>query len=191
MVGEPNKLTIGENGWSATLSPGCRVLALDLRNRKVGFVVLEFKDRVRLLDWGVRAIARRQANPTVVAINRVIHLIQLHSVRTVVLCKSRFSRRIVQEVASGIQSTRVKVWVVDAANVRTLFAEQRCNNKHQTAVRITALFGELAWKLPAQRRPWESEHYNATIFDAAAVAVYFLSCVEHEQRRSPFTRPLT
>jgi hypothetical protein len=38
-----------------------------------------------------------------------------------------------------------------------------------------ARFPEIGWKLPPKRKPWESEHYSMSIFEALETAVTYLS----------------
>jgi hypothetical protein len=41
--------------------------------------------------------------------------------------------------------------------------------KYQRAADMVARFPEIGWKLPSKRKPWESEHYSMSIFEALAV----------------------
>jgi len=44
--------------------------------------------------------------------------------------------------------------------------------KHGRAVALVARFPNIGWKLPAKRKPWDSEHYSMSIFEALAIATY-------------------
>ena len=42
--------------------------------------------------------------------------------------------------------------------------------KYERTVETAARFPEIGWKLPSKRKPWESEQYSMSIFEALAVA---------------------
>ena len=46
-------------------------------------------------------------------------------------------------------------------------------SKYERAVEIAARFPEIGWKLPRKRKPWDSEHYSMSIFEALAIAVAY------------------
>ncbi len=46
--------------------------------------------------------------------------------------------------------------------------------KYQRAVEMASQFPEIGWKLPLKRKPWESEHYSITIFEALSTAVSYI-----------------
>jgi hypothetical protein len=48
-----------------------------------------------------------------------------------------------------------------------------CRSRYNRAAEIAASFPEIGWKLPSKRKPWESEHYSMSIFEALAVAVAY------------------
>ena len=58
------------------LGPHRRLIALEIRARKFGFVVLE--DTTKLLDWGVRSYAGHAQSFPVVAGKRLRALLELY-----------------------------------------------------------------------------------------------------------------
>jgi hypothetical protein len=156
-----------------------RVLALDIRPRKAGFVVLEDNN---LLDWGVRAYGKPLANLEVTVSQRIVSLLNLHSPIFVVIRKRKANLPAVAEaltavtriVRSEAKRRAIDFEIVSAGEVRRFFAEHGCHNKHEIAALLAKWFDELEWKLPPKRKPWQSEDHNMTIFDAAATATTFL-----------------
>jgi hypothetical protein len=65
---------------------------------------------------------------------------------------------------------RIPVHVLSPRDVRKMFSE-RSTNKYEIASAVAAGLPELRTILPPKRRPWESERYNMSIFDAAAVGL--------------------
>ena len=45
--------------------------------------------------------------------------------------------------------------------------------KYGRAVALAARFPKIGWKLPLKRKPWDSEHYSMSVFDALVIAVSF------------------
>jgi len=50
-------------------------------------------------------------------------------------------------------------------------AEKR--TKYERAQEVARRFPALAHRLPLKRKPWESEHYSVSVFEALAVAVAY------------------
>jgi hypothetical protein len=59
--------------------------------------------------------------------------------------------------------------------VRRFFDQTGSATKHEIASTLAEWFIELAWKLPAKRKPWQSENYQMVIFDAVATGAAFLA----------------
>ncbi|HUZ92890.1 MAG TPA: hypothetical protein VNG29_02730 [Candidatus Paceibacterota bacterium] len=51
----------------------------------------------------------------------------------------------------------------------------RNDNKDRIASAVAEQFPELLLILPPKRRPWQSEDYRMTIFDAAAVGIAYFA----------------
>jgi Holliday junction resolvasome RuvABC endonuclease subunit len=67
----------------------------------------------------------------------------------------------------------VKVRSFSRAKVKQAFSESGASNKHEIATTIAGRFPELAPRLPRFRKPWMSEDYRMSIFDAVALGVTF------------------
>ena len=57
--------------------------------------------------------------------------------------------------------------------MKQAFSESGASNKYEIAVAIANRFPELAPRLPRFRKPWMSEDYRMSIFDAVGFAVSF------------------
>jgi hypothetical protein len=155
------------------------VLALDLRPRKAGFVVLEGNV---LLDWGVRAYGKSASDLETTVKQRIEALLDLHTPGFVVVQRRRVNNpavartlgAIIRIVKTEATNHASDLTILRAGDVRQFFAEHDCHNKHEIASRLASWFEELAWKLPPKRKPWQSEDHNMTIFDAAAGAIAFV-----------------
>lgn len=160
---------------------GQRLLALDLRNRMAGFVLLE--PQMKLLDWGVRRLRQSRLERIGTALMRAKRLVRLQAPTVIVIRESKFSwQQIIRKIQSEFQERGIPVYVITADSVRTFFATHAVRDKHQTALFIAELFKDLTWSLPPKRKRWQHEHHNATIFDAAAVAIAFLKPEKYLRR---------
>ncbi len=157
-----------------------RLLALEIRPRRFGFVVL---DRLNLLDWGVRECGGALESLRTLAGKKFTALREIYGPELVAIRKRRrrplatAARRIAEITAavrreSKKESTAVRF--LSATKVESFFARYGCANKHETAKLLAEWFEELTWKLPAKRKPWQSERYNTLLFDALATAMAFL-----------------
>ena len=154
-----------------------RVLAIDPSTRGFGFAVLEGPNR--LIDWGVKETKtdKRQRSLKLVA-----ELIELYQPSVIVVEDSaaKGSRRCgrVQELIEAISKLALKrnirVKSFARLKVKQAFAESGPTNKYEIAVAIAKRFPELTPRIPRFRKPWMSEDYRMSIFDAAVLAVTFL-----------------
>jgi hypothetical protein len=173
-----------------------RILAIDVRLRKFGFVVLEGPQH--LLEWGVKNYRSAGNDDAAVAQKRVVSLLTLLSPSVVVMKhtldrnKNRRLRNepIVEaiEEAAGRQSAEVAL--IRRREVQSVFGQPGIT-KYEIAARIATLFPELAWKLPPMRKFYENEHYNTSIFDAASLGLTYFArfgdifADERRKARSP------
>ncbi len=153
-----------------------RVLALDLHPRRFGYVVLEGPDR--LLDWGVRC-HRRKGNSADVLIRRRLRpllelwsptLLVIHAARQIPSRQKLLRKRFLKGVVAEAKANRVCVRILKSAKERT-----EKLTKYERAREVVKRFPVLTERLPPKRKPWESEHYSMSIFEALEVAVACLS----------------
>jgi hypothetical protein len=143
----------------------------------MGFAVFE---GLRLLDWGVCTYGRRGMNRRVMVSRKLSPLLDLHAPVLVVLRKKKVSLVIGKALAPVMQILRkegvrrsIGLRFLTAEMVERFFVARGCKTKHQVASALAKQYPELAWRLPAKRKPWETEKHNMTIFDAAALGVCF------------------
>jgi hypothetical protein len=154
-----------------------RILALDLHPRSFGFVV--FEGEGILVDWGVRSF-RRGVNAVQMPLGpKAAQLLDQYLPEMVVVKRPRTAklRMIVNKIRKQAKPQRVPVRVLSHKAWMQFFAGE---NKHRIASRIAGRFPELLSILPPKRKPWQSEDYRMSIFDAAAVGIAFFEAhAEH------------
>ena len=149
-----------------------RLLALEIRPQKAGFAVFE---GASLLDWGVRGYGQTPA------IRRIETLLSLYAPSVIVIRRRPYLKhgdngaRVVQSIKRGAQRKSISVPSLDAHHIRAFFKQRGCESKHAAATLLAEWFPELAWKVPPERKPWQSEPHNTLLFDAVAIGVTFLT----------------
>jgi Holliday junction resolvasome RuvABC endonuclease subunit len=153
-----------------------RVLTIDPSSRGFGFAVFEGPES--LIDWGVK---ETKTDKNRRSLKLTADLIAQYEPSVIVLEDhagkgSRRCRR-ATELIDGISSLalirKVKVRRFSRADVKQAFAEFGAVTKYEIAVTITKRFPELAPRLPRFRKPWMSEDYRMSIFDAVAFGIAF------------------
>jgi hypothetical protein len=158
-----------------------RILALDVRRRKAGFVVIEGGER--LLDWGVRTYYQNPRQVVSAAGKQFEELIECYHPSAIVARPTvgphretaTAVRRILRRLHLSAANRGLEVEVVQVGRIDDIFAGFGCRNKHQINVLLAGWFDELYWKLPPKRKPWQPERWVQTIFDATAATVTFLT----------------
>ena len=163
---------------SRAYTKNIRVLAIDPSTRGFGFAVLEGPDR--LIDWGVKETRTDKSRRALVS---VANLIELYQPRVLVLedyagKESRRCvrvRRLIEDVSKLAMKKKVKVRHFSRAEIKRAFSESGARNKYEIAMAIAKRFPELAPRLPRFRKPWMSEDYRMSIFDAVGLGLCSLS----------------
>jgi hypothetical protein len=153
-----------------------RILALDIRPRRFGFVAFEQPDQ--LIDWGVKSFRRGvnavripprrklaglldELSPAVVVLNERVLRVPKKKYKIVAIAQEEARRR------------RIAIRTVPRNALKRAFAGHH-RNKDEIASVLVDRFPELAMKQPPRRRPWQSEDYRMSVFDAAALAATYL-----------------
>jgi Holliday junction resolvasome RuvABC endonuclease subunit len=163
---------------SSAYTKDIRLLAIDPSTRGFGFAVLEGPNR--LIDWGVKETKTDKKNRSLKFMADLIDQYQ-PSVIVVEDYAAKGSRRCdrVRELIDGVSKLavkrKIKVRNFSRLKVKRAFAESGVSNKYEIAVAIAKRFPELAPRIPRFRKPWMSEDYRMSIFDAVALAVAFFS----------------
>lgn len=152
-----------------------RVLGLDLRPRRTGYVCIE--SRNVLVDFGVAthsSIAKAEARihfilhksrPTVLVLREIGPDSRRYELKTLAL------RKVVQ---SDARLTHTRVGIILDSQLRDFFALHSARTEHEMATRIAERYPELVWRLPHPRKPWEPQPRYMPLFDAAALALAFI-----------------
>ena len=153
-----------------------RVLAIDPSTRGFGFAVLEGPER--LVDWGVKETKKNKKARSLKLMEDLIDRYQ-PSVIVVEDYEGKGSRRcqriqaLINDVSKLAEKRKIRVRSFSRAKVKQAFSESGASNKHEIAVSIANHFPELAPRLPRFRKPWMSEDYRMSIFDAVAMALTY------------------
>jgi len=156
------------------------VLAVDPTSRGLGYAILEGPEQ--LIDWGVK---RCTDNSPSMYLDIVEGLFVRYGPEVLIVedycCPA--SRRcprveeVLRQVLRAARAHKIRTRKYSRLKVQVALGDFP---KYQIAQSITEHFPELQTRLPAKRKPWESEAYAMAIFDAVALALtffYFTACV--------------
>jgi Holliday junction resolvasome RuvABC endonuclease subunit len=169
---------------SRAYTKNIRVLAIDPSTRGFGFAILEGPHR--LVDWGVKE-TRTDKNRRALA--SVADLIEIYQPAVLVVedYVGKGSRRcgrvvdLIDDISTLALKRKVKVKRFSRTKIKQAFSESNASNKYEIALDIANRFPELAPRLPRFRKPWMSEDYRMSIFDAVALATMWL---QHKPTRA-------
>jgi hypothetical protein len=148
-----------------------RIVAIDLRVRSLGFLVLEGEKRV--LDWGVKSFPE-SANADVNQLRaKIDEFFAAYVPDTIVLRKRRGADAMLSELERVARIRRVAVHFLTRRSVNSAFPG--CRNKDQIASAISEQLSDLRFLLPPKRRIWMKEDYRMRIFDAAATGIAYFA----------------
>ena len=147
---------------------------VDPSTRGLGFAILEGPNR--LIDWGVKETKTDKKRKS---LRLIEDLIEQYQPRMLVVedYESKGSRRcervgeLISDISKLASKRRLSVKRWSRLKVKQAFAETGASNKYKIAVAIANRFPELAPRLPRFRKPWMSEDYRMSIFDAVALAL--------------------
>ncbi len=151
-----------------------RILAIDLHPQSFGFVVFEGSQLI--LDWGARSF-RGGVNKVRTPLRpKVGVLLNTFAPDVLVLQRPRTEKleRIVRKIKHEAKTKKIAVRLLTPKAVAKAFLG-RNDNKDQVASVIAERFPELLSVLPPRRRPWQSEDYRMSIFDAAAIGIAYFN----------------
>jgi len=152
-----------------------RYLAVDIRPRSFGFIVVENE---AVLDSGIRMCEQVRFDDCLG--QRFDRILRTYSPSAVILrgtagIKANLKKReVVTAIRQEAKQRGADVVSVKPGAISHYFRRYDATTKYQVAQVVATIMPELAWKLPNKRRPWESEHYRMSIFDAAAVVIVHL-----------------
>lgn len=168
-----------------------RVLALDIRARRLGYVVLEGPESI--LDFGVRSVApsSRAADHPAVAARKAVRLaLYFRPDMVLVRGNGRRSRRnrvaardAFAAICADLHALNVEVRIIREGRIVRHFRSSGCTDRYRMAELLASRHPVLAWHLPPKRKPWQSEQAIFMVFDAATLAaVHFDDEKAREER---------
>lgn len=157
---------------------GVRVLALEVRSRRIGYAV--FEGPTKLLDWGVRNCATAGEATDITKRQGLVSLLNLYQPAMVVANEVRanrngWKRTDAVKLAIGRECARrsIQLLLVPSRAITRFFSGHGCNTRLQTAQTLAGWFPELAWQVPSERKPWDGERHSMVIFGAAAAGITY------------------
>jgi Holliday junction resolvasome RuvABC endonuclease subunit len=163
-----------------------RVLAIDPSTRGFGFAVFEGPER--LVDWGVRETKTDKKRRSLKLIAELIEQYQ-PSVIVVEDYEAKGSRRcqrvgeLIKDISKLALKRKIRVRSFSRAKVNQAFSVSGASTKYEIALDIAKRFPELAPRLPRFRKPWMSEDYRMSIFDAVGFGLTFLHSIYNRGKR--------
>jgi hypothetical protein len=164
--------------------PGAQlVCAIHPSTKGFGYAV--FEGPGTLVDWGVRAIRKRQKNLS--SLTKVRDLLTFYRPDVLVLedYQGRGSRRakriqaLINLIAAHAAEKRMTTASYSRADMRASFG---LTTKREIAEAIVREFPELEARLPPVRKIWMSEDARMNIFDAAAFAITFFESKDRTKK---------
>ena len=170
-----DEVSKGSNG----MTPKGPVLALEVRSRVFGFVVLE---QVKLVDWGIRRYEPSSGPSPSMAAEKIAKLLLARHPTVIVMRKrwtgnAKFSgslSRVIDAIRDEMTIHDLTIRDVSVGSIDDFFGARDCTTKHAIASALAEWFPELKWKVPPKRKTGDTELSRALIFDALASAVVFL-----------------
>lgn len=153
-----------------------RILAIDPASRGFGFAVLEGPNQ--LIDWGVRSAKKEKQTRCLRLIEELIARYEPDAIvmEDIEAKGSRRCRRVadlIDRISKLAGSRKIRVVRLSRLKVRRAFSAAGAN-KRRIATAVAGRFPELAPRLPPSRKPWMSEDYRMSIFDAAAMGLAYV-----------------
>jgi Holliday junction resolvasome RuvABC endonuclease subunit len=162
-----------------------RVLAIDPGTRGFGYAVFEGPNR--LIDWAVKETKADKNRRALKAIGDLIERYQ-PSVIVVEDYAAKGSRRchriqtLIDAISTLASKRNIKVKGFSREKIKQELSETGAVNKYEIAIAIAKRFPELAPRLPRFRKPWMSEDYRMSIFDAVAFGLNVFRLQNAKQR---------
>ena len=152
-----------------------RVLAIDPGSRGFGFAIVEWP--LQLIDWGVKSARTTKRRPS----SKVDDLVKKYRPTILLLenCDKNPRRRanaraFARAIHKMAKDKRIAVRLIRADRVKQVFGAFHAQTKSEIACAVAKQLPELASILPRVRKPWMTEDYRMSIFDAAALALTYM-----------------
>jgi len=165
------------------------ILGIDLSSRGFGFALFEGPNR--LIDWGVKQTRKDRREKTIGHIRQLVKLyrpgvIVTDDYQTGGRRRPERVRELIQVISEVADDLRVRHHITSWFQVKATFSRWDAKTKHEIATQIAELLPELAPRVPPRRKPWMSEDYRMSIFDAVAYCLtYYQAPANSRKERQP------
>jgi hypothetical protein len=146
---------------------------LNMHLQSFGFVVFEGRDKI--LDWGTKR-SRHNGKPVKIPMKQKLAGLFGEFEPALVILQAPKTGRAGTSAKTVLKLARhlgIPVRLISRAAIQNAFRGHN-RNKYDVATIVATRFPELAARLPAKRKSWESEVPRMSIFDAAALGVTHL-----------------
>ena len=146
-----------------------RYLGISVHPSSFGFIVIEAGSA---LDCGVRLCDHPQFDDCLAT--RFQRILRIYSPSTLIVLSSgsKVTRERRNAIARALTREAARknspVIRVGSSTVHRYFHRYNAVTRHEIAQAVAAILPELAWRLPPQPKPWQTDAYRMPIFDAAA-----------------------
>jgi hypothetical protein len=162
---------------------GYHLLSLDVRRRKVGFVVVDSSNH--MLDFGIKRCDSSMSNLAAEVRKRTEDLLSLFHPQTILMrvppariaLKDTRIATILKVLRQQAEARSVRVREFQRQAIKGVFLDKGLGSKCEIASWLATQFPELAWKPLGARKSWQSEPYRTSVYDAAATATVHLGLV--------------
>jgi len=156
----------------------CRLLAFNIRATRVGYVLFDGPER--LLDWGTRSLPTGERNREARRM-RIASLVALTMPSEIAICKARRKRDVNAADASitvALVRREAALGAIPCAFVgpecvQRTFLAFGAANKYEMAAAAAGVYPEILWKLPSNRKRWQTEPHVMPVFDALTVGLAY------------------
>lgn len=147
-----------------------RYVGIDVRAGRFAFVATEGSV---VLDSGNRTCGKSQFDDCLgFSLDRILKTYKPSTLILRVHTDPR-TRKIAAAIRRKARKQSIRLVTIRPAMVRHYFGRHDATTKYEIAQQVAMLLPGMAWKLPPNRKPWESEHHRMSIFDAAAVLLTY------------------
>ena len=157
-----------------------RVLAIVPHSKGIGFAV--FESVRKPIDWGIKRVS---GNKNVACLKKVDTLIENYQPDVIVVETTDDSRRcdrikkLIAQITYRAQELGVEVANFSRREVMIIFSDKPII-KHDTAQLIAKRFPALRPRLPGPRKPWQSEDYRISIFEAIGLCLVWIGAADKD-----------
>ena len=153
-----------------------RVLAIGLRTQRFGYAVFEETD---LIECGVRHYGTIPRYRLAMLKRRLASLIQLFAPDLVIISTPATKhlaslRCAIEIIKKELRRNGVRSEWIRGGHVKKHYLRYGAASKHEIAAIIATRIPEMRRIVIPKRKPWETEHHQAPLWDATAAGVHYL-----------------